>query len=100
LKPAGNLAPTGECSAHRVTNGDRVPGTWFSPWTEFNAFLGAARGLARYGTGKAAIASFDPNAVARKFLGDFIPGLTYQLGSWYRQQRLISRTHVLVGNIQ
>ena len=83
-----------------TADGDPVPGTWFSPWTDFNAFLGAARDWPVTETGKAAIASFDPNAVARKFLGDFISGLTYQLGLWYRQQRLISRTHVLVGNIQ
>jgi hypothetical protein len=47
-----------------------IAGTWFSPLTEFNAFLGAARNWPLTETGKAALAAFDPKATAQK---DCIP---------------------------
>ena len=47
-----------------------IAGTWFSPLTEFNAFLGAARDWPVTEAGKASIARFDPRATTQK---DCIP---------------------------
>ena len=47
-----------------------IAGTWFSPWSEFNAFLGATRDWPVTETGKAALARFDPKATTQK---DCIP---------------------------
>ena len=47
-----------------------IAGTWFSPWNEFNAFLGGARGWPLTEAGKTALAAFDPKATAQK---DCIP---------------------------
>jgi hypothetical protein len=47
-----------------------IAGTWFSPLTEFNGFLGAARDWPLTEAGKAAIAGFDPRATPQK---DCIP---------------------------
>jgi len=47
-----------------------IAGTWFSPWTEFNAFNGGARDWPLTDAGKAALARFDPKATAQK---DCIP---------------------------
>ncbi len=47
-----------------------IAGTWFSPLSEFNAFLGAARNWPVTETGKAALAGFDPKATTQK---DCIP---------------------------
>ena len=47
-----------------------IAGTWFSPWNEFSAFLGAARGWPLTEAGKTALAAFDPKATAQK---DCIP---------------------------
>jgi hypothetical protein len=47
-----------------------IAGTWFSPRTEFNSFLGGARGWAVTDKGRAAMASADPKAITQK---DCIP---------------------------
>jgi len=47
-----------------------IAGTWFSPRTEFNAFVGGAMKWPLTDTGKAALARFDPKATAQK---DCIP---------------------------
>jgi hypothetical protein len=47
-----------------------IAGTWFSPRTEFNAFLGGARNWPLTDKGKAAIAVVDPKATTQK---DCIP---------------------------
>jgi hypothetical protein len=47
-----------------------IAGTWFSPRTEFNAFLGGARNWAVTDKGKAAMAIVDPKATTQK---DCIP---------------------------
>jgi hypothetical protein len=47
-----------------------IAGTWFSPRTEFNAFLGGAMKWPLTEEGKAAIAKFDPKATTQK---DCIP---------------------------
>lgn len=47
-----------------------ITGTWFSPRTEFNAFLGGAAKWPLTDTGRAALAAFDPKATAQK---DCIP---------------------------
>jgi len=43
-----------------------IAGTWFSPLTEFNGFLGAARNWPLTEAGKAALAKFDPKATPQK----------------------------------
>jgi hypothetical protein len=47
-----------------------IAGTWFPPFTEFNAFGAAARNWPLTDAGKAAVASFDPKATPQK---DCIP---------------------------
>jgi hypothetical protein len=47
-----------------------IAGTWFSPWSEFNAFNGGARDWPLTEAGKAALAIFDPKATVQK---DCIP---------------------------
>jgi len=47
-----------------------IAGTWFSPRTEFNAFLGGARGWAVTDKGKAAMADVGPKSTTQK---DCIP---------------------------
>ena len=47
-----------------------IAGTWFPPFSEFNAFGAAARNWPLTDAGKAAVASFDPKATAQK---DCIP---------------------------
>jgi hypothetical protein len=47
-----------------------IAGTWFSPYSEFNAFGAAVRNWPVTDAGKAAMASFDPKATAQK---DCIP---------------------------
>jgi len=47
-----------------------IAGTWFSPRTEFNAFLGGARGWAVTDKGRAASANVDPKSTTQK---DCIP---------------------------
>ena len=47
-----------------------IAGTWFSPRTEFNAFLGGARNWPVTEKGKAAMANVDPKATTQK---DCIP---------------------------
>lgn len=47
-----------------------IAGTWFSPRTEFNAFLGASRNWPVTEKGKAAMANVDPKATTQK---DCIP---------------------------
>jgi hypothetical protein len=47
-----------------------IAGTWFSPRTEFNSFLGGARSWAVTDKGKAAMANVDPKATTQK---DCIP---------------------------
>ena len=47
-----------------------IAGTWFSPRTEFNTFLGGARGWTATDKGKAAMAAVDPRATTQK---DCIP---------------------------
>jgi len=47
-----------------------IAGTWFAPFTEFNAFGAAARNWPLTDAGKAAVASFDPKATPQK---DCIP---------------------------
>src|SRR5436190_12639293 len=43
-----------------------IAGTWFSPRTEFNTFLGGARNWPVSEKGKAALASADPKATTQK----------------------------------
>jgi len=47
-----------------------IAGTWFSPRTEFNTFLGGARGWAVTDKGRAAMANVDPKSTTQK---DCIP---------------------------
>jgi uncharacterized protein DUF6152 len=47
-----------------------IAGTWFAPYSQFNAFGAAVRGWPVTDAGKAAMASFDPKATAQK---DCIP---------------------------
>jgi hypothetical protein len=47
-----------------------IAGTWFSPRTEFNSFLGGARGWAVTDKGRAAMANVDPKSTTQK---DCIP---------------------------
>jgi len=47
-----------------------IAGTWFSPRTEFTAFLGGARGWAVTDKGRAAMSNVDPRATTQK---DCIP---------------------------
>src|SRR5207248_3366232 len=59
-------------SAYAVNNeaATSIAGTWFSPLSEFNAYVGAVRNWPLTGAGKTALASFDPKATAQK---DCIP---------------------------
>jgi hypothetical protein len=43
-----------------------IAGTWFSPRTEFNAFLGGARGWGVTDKGRAAMSNVDPKATTQK----------------------------------
>jgi hypothetical protein len=56
--------------AGRTDVATSIAGTWFSPLTEFNGFLGASSDWPLTEAGKAAIARFDPKATTQK---DCIP---------------------------
>ena len=59
-----SVSPTSNASARTIA------GTWFSPYSEFNAYGAAVRTWPLTDAGKAAMASFDPTATAQK---DCIP---------------------------
>ena len=74
FKQDGSYYPLfiGSRSVYAVGNAaaTTIAGTWFSPFSEFNAFNGAVRNWPVTEAGKAAMASFDPKATAQK---DCIP---------------------------
>ena len=74
FKRDGTYYPLNIASRSVYTDKDEaaksIAGTWFSPRTEFNTFLGSARNWALTDKGKAASANVDPKATTQK---DCIP---------------------------
>jgi Family of unknown function (DUF6152) len=70
VKSDGTYFPLNIASRSVYTNKDEVAtsiaGTWFSPRTEFNRFLGGARGWAVTEKGRGAQAVVDPKATTQK----------------------------------
>jgi hypothetical protein len=55
-----------------------IAGTWFPPYSEFDAFLGSVKDWPLTGAGKATLASFDPKATAQKdCIGAGVPNLMF-----------------------
>lgn len=52
--------------AGRNESATTIAGTWFSPYSEFNAFNAAVRSWPLTDAGKTALATFDPKATAQK----------------------------------
>jgi uncharacterized protein DUF6152 len=57
-------------AAVRIEVANTIAGTWFSPYSQWDAFLGSVKNWPLTDAGKAALASFDPKATAQK---DCIP---------------------------
>jgi len=60
-----NIASRGVYAANTAV-ATTIAGTWFSPWTEFNGFVGGAAKWPLTDAGKAALARFDPKATPQR----------------------------------
>jgi uncharacterized protein DUF6152 len=61
-----NIASRSIYEANKNKTATSIAGTWFSPRTEFNAFLGSSRNWSLTEKGKAAAASADPTVTTQK----------------------------------